>query len=414
MEENGPELNVDLPQPHGKQLEFLDSPAKRKVIRAGRRGGKTYGAAIHTVESFLAGKRILYGTPTQEQLDRLWHIVCDALREPIEAGIFTKNETKHLIELPGTNQRIRAKTCWNADTLRGDFADELILDEFQLMNEDTWGTVGAPMLLDNNGNAIFIYTPPSLTSRSASKANDPQHAAKLFKKAQADTTGRWQAFTFTTYDNPYIDKRVIDELAGDMSSLSYRMEIMAEDIDEAPGALWKRANIDMFRIDRPPELVRIVVGIDPSGTSKATSDEAGIIVAGIDAKGHGYVLDDLSGIYTPNGWAYKAILAYNEHEADRIIGEVNYGGDMIETVIRNIATDVSYKSVTASRGKYIRAEPIAALYERGMVHHVGRFDRLESEMCLWLPGDKSPNRMDALVWCFTDLLTKTKAVFTIR
>lgn len=407
------ELNIDLPEPHGKQLEFLDSPAKRKVIRAGRRGGKTYGAAIYAVEQFLDGKRVLYATPTQEQVDRFWHIVCEALREPIDAGVFYKNETKHLIELPNTEQRIRAKTAWNADTLRGDFADVLILDEFQLMNEDTWGTVGAPMLLDNNGNAIFIYTPPSLTSRSVSKANDPQHAAKLYKKAQTDTTGRWQAFTFTTYDNPHINKDVIDELASDMSSLSYRMEIMAEDIDEAPGALWKRANIDKYRVERAPELVRVVVAIDPSGTAKATSDEAGIIVAGIDKNGHGYVLEDLSGIYTPNQWAYKAIIAYNEREADRIIGEVNYGGDMIETVIRNLATDVSYKSVTASRGKYIRAEPIAAFYERGMVHHVGRFDRLESEMCLWLPGDKSPNRMDALVWAFTDLMTKKKAQFVV-
>jgi hypothetical protein len=406
-------LTVVLPEPHGKQIEFLDSKAKRKVIRAGRRGGKTYGAAIYAVEAFLKGKRVLYATPTQEQVDRFWYLVCESLRETINAGVFYKNETKHLIELPNTEQRIRAKTAWNADTLRGDFADELILDEFQLMNEDTWGTVGAPMLLDNNGNAIFIYTPPSLTSRSVSKATDPQHAAKLFKKAQADTSGRWQAFTFTTYDNPYIRKEVIDELASDMSSISYRMEILAEDIDEAPGALWKRSNIDKFRIDICPALVRIVVGIDPSGTSKATSDEAGIIVAGMDARGHGYVLEDLSGIMTPNQWAYKAIIAYNEHEADRIIGEVNYGGDMIETVIRNLATDVSYKSVTASRGKYIRAEPIAALYERGMIHHVGRFDRLESEMCLWLPGDKSPNRMDALVWCFTDLLTKKKAQFVV-
>jgi hypothetical protein len=230
------EITVILPKPHGKQIEFLRSTAKRKVIRAGRRGGKTYGASIYAVEKFLEGKRVLYATPTQEQVDRFWHLVCEALREPIEQGIFYKNETKHLIELPGTEQRIRAKTAWNADTLRGDFADELILDEFQLMNEDTWGVVGAPMLMDNNGNAIFIYTPPSLQSRSVTKANDPQHAAKLFKKAAADTTGRWRAFHFSTYDNPYIDKAVIDDLANDMSSIAYRMEIMAEDIDEAPGA----------------------------------------------------------------------------------------------------------------------------------------------------------------------------------
>jgi len=408
------EITVTLPKPHGKQIEFLRSSAKRKVIRAGRRGGKTYGASIYAVEKFLEGKRVLYATPTQEQVDRFWYLVCESLREPIEAGIFYKNETKHLIELPGTEQRIRAKTAWNADTLRGDFADELILDEFQLMNEDTWGVVGAPMLMDNNGNAIFIYTPPSLQSRSVTKANDPQHAAKLFKKAAADTTGRWQAFHFSTYDNPYIDKAVIDDLANDMSSIAYRMEIMAEDIDEAPGALWKRANIEKYRVDKSPELKRIVVAIDPSGSDKTTSDEAGVLVAGIDKNGDGYILEDLSGIYSPNAWAHRAISAYYEWDADRIVAEKNYGGDMVETVIRNMSPEVSYKDVTASRGKYLRAEPIAAFYERGKVHHVGRYNKLEDEMCLWLPGDKSPNRMDALVWALTDLMAQSKGNFVLR
>jgi len=408
------EITVILPKPHGKQIEFLRSTAKRKVIRAGRRGGKTYGASIYAVEKFLEGKRVLYATPTQEQVDRFWYLVCEALREPIEAGIFYKNETKHLIELAGTEQRIRAKTAWNADTLRGDFADELILDEFQLMNEDTWGVVGAPMLMDNNGNAIFIYTPPSLQSRSVTKANDPQHAAKLFKKAAADTTGRWQAFHFSTYDNPYIDKAVIDDLANDMSSIAYRMEIMAEDIDEAPGALWRRANIEKYRVDKSPQLKRIVVAIDPSGSDKTTSDEAGIIVAGIDGAGDGYILEDLSGIYSPNAWAHRAISAYYEWDADRIVAEKNYGGDMVETVIRNMSPEVSYKDVTASRGKYLRAEPIAAFYERGKVHHVGRYNKLEDEMCLWLPGDKSPNRMDALVWALTDLMAQSKGNFVLR
>lgn len=408
------EVDVNLPQPHGKQLEFLRSKAKRRIIRAGRRGGKTYGSSIYAVEQFLEGRRVLYAAPTQEQIDRFWHLVCESLRGVIDLGIFYKNETKHIIELPNSEQRIRAKTAWNADTLRGDYADILILDEFQLMNEDTWEVVGAPMLLDNNGDAIFIYTPPSLRSRSVTKANDPQHAAKLYKKAASDTSGRWAAFTFSTYDNPYIQKEAIDDLASDMSSISYRMEIMAEDIDEAPGALWKRANIDKYRVDKAPDLIRIVVGIDPSGSDKTTSDEAGVIVAGIDARGHGYVLEDSSGLFTPNGWAYKAIQAYIEWEADRVLGETNYGGDMVETIIKNLAPEVAYKAVVASRGKYLRAEPIAALYERGMVHHVGKFNKLEDEMCLWLPGDKSPNRMDALVWCFTDLMAKPKKQFFVK
>jgi len=406
-------LTVHLPKPHNKQIEFLRHPAKRKVIRAGRRGGKTVGMSIYAVEKFLEGKRVLYAAPTSDQIARFWTTITRALQEPIESKVFTKNETEHIIEKPGTEQRIRAKTAWNADTLRGDYADELILDEFQLMNEDAWAVVGAPMLLDNNGNATFIYTPPSLRSRSVSKADDPQHAAKLYKTAQ--TRGeRWAVFNFTSHDNPYLSQEALNDITQDMSSMAYRMEIMAEDIDQVPGALWTRGNIDKYRVEMQPELVRIVVGIDPSGTSKTTSDEAGIVIAGIDAEGHGYVLEDLTAIYTPTAWAYKAIAAYNKWKADRVIGESNYGGDMVETIIRNIDKDVSYKSVTASRGKYLRAEPISALYERGMIHHVGRYSKLEDEMCLWLPGDKSPNRMDALVWCFTELMTKNKSTFICK
>ncbi len=142
----------------------MDSTAKRKVIRAGRRGGKTVGMSIFAVEQFLAGHRVLYAAPTAEQLDTFWRHVKAALREPIDAGLFRKNETEHFIDLERTEQRIRAKTAWNADTLRGDYCDVLILDEWQLMNEEAWDRVGAPMLLDNNGDAVFIYTPPSYSS----------------------------------------------------------------------------------------------------------------------------------------------------------------------------------------------------------------------------------------------------------
>ena len=243
-----PRYEIHLPTPHPKQAEFIDSPAKRKVVRAGRRGGKTIGMSVDAVQSFLAGKRVLYGAPTADQLGRFWKTVIEALQEPIDAGVFYKNETEHIIELRGTEQRIRAKTAWNADTLRGDYADKLILDEYQLMNEDAWGVVGAPMLLDNDGDAVFIYTPPSLHSAGVTKAQDTQHAAKLYKRAQADTTGRWATFHFRSTDNPYISRQALAEIAGDMTALSYRQEILAEDVDEAPGALWKRANIEAYRV----------------------------------------------------------------------------------------------------------------------------------------------------------------------
>jgi len=399
-------LNVVLPRPHPQQKRFLDSTAKRRIVRAGRRGGKTIGSAIYAVQAFLAGHRVLYAAPTEDQIATFWFEIKKILREPIDAKIFKKNEVVHIIEYPHTKQRIRAKTAYNADTLRGDYADVLILDEFQLMDEEAWDVVGAPMLLDNDGDALFIYTPPSLRSRSATKARDPQHAAKMFQRAQQDTSGRWAAFHFTSFDNPHISKGALEEIGEDMTNLAYRQEILAEDIEEVPGALWTRKLIDGGRLTNHPDLVRIVVGVDPTGS---TSNETGIVVAGKDANGHGYVLDDRSLLGTPKEWADAVITAYNRNKADRIVGEGNFGGDMVEATIRSAeATNqiCRYKNVHASRGKAVRAEPIVAQYERGRVHHIGDFPNLVDEMVSWVPGESqySPNRIDALVWALTELL----------
>ena len=398
--------NVTLRRPHPIQQQIKDSPAKRKIIRAGRRGGKTVIAATICVEKFLDGLRPLYAAPTSDQLETFWFEVKKALEVPIDAGIFKKNETEHTIERTGTKQRIKGKTAWNSDSLRGDYSDYLVLDEYQLMDEDAWGVVGAPMLLDNNGSALFIYTPPSLSSKSVTKARDSQHAAKMFQKAQQDISGRWEAFHFTSFDNPHISKTALSEITEDMTQLAYRQEILAEDIDEVPGALWTRELINNSRVTSHPSLVRIVVGVDPTGS---TGNETGIIVAGKGSDGQGYILDDKSLLGSPGEWADAVIAAYNRNVADMIVGEVNYGGDMVEATIIGAATATNqicrYKNVHASRGKAVRAEPIVARYEHGVIHHVGSFDTLEDEMVTWVPGESrySPNRIDALVWAMTEL-----------
>ena len=171
---------------------------------------------------------------------------------------------------------------------------------------------------------------------------------------------------------------------------------------DIPGALWNRALIK--RAEEPDSLSRVVVAIDPAVTSSDDSDETGIIVAGkIDD--NLYVLEDLSGRYTPKTWANIAVKAYFDWHADRIVGEVNNGGDMIEAVLRQVNERVAYTAVRASRGKAIRAEPIAALYEQGRGHHCGTFSALEDQMCSWtVEADWSPDRMDALVWAATELM----------
>ena len=153
-------------------------------------------------------------------------------------------------------------------------------------------------------------------------------------------------------------------------------------------------------------ILRVVVAIDPAVTAREDSDETGIIVAALTRTMHVVVLEDLTCKESPAGWARIATTAYYSQRADRIIGEVNNGGDLVEANIRTTAPDVAYRSVRASRGKAIRAEPVAALYEQGRVHHVGNFPLLEEQMCSWSPqsGGKSPDRMDALVWAITDLV----------
>lgn len=405
------ELVIRLPNPHTKQAQFVDSEAKRIAVRAGRRGGKTVGVGIRAVKRFLAGRRILYAAPTQEQIDRFWVTVTRALQEPIDAGVFVKNETKHTIELAGTEQRIRAKTAWNADTLRGDYADDLILDEWQLMNEEAWEVVGAPMLLDNNGDATFIYTPPSLRSRSVSKADDPRHAAKLYQKFQAQMkagNSRYATFHFTSHDNPHISEEALTDITSDMTALAYRMEINAEDVDEAPGALWNRALIERLRATRATgDYSRVVVGVDPSNTSQG--DEAGIITTGrvgTRGEGIGHVIADDSVQGSPKTWASAAVTAYYKHKADCIVAESNNGGEMVALTIETVDPKVRVKLVHASRGKQTRAEPIASHYEHSRARHLGSFPLLEDEMCLWEPGQDSPNRMDAMVWGMTELLVE--------
>lgn len=397
------ECTVRLKRPHDRQTEFLDSEAKRKIVRAGRRGGKTTGMGILGVRAFLEGRRVLYLAPTEDQVQAFWREVKRALAEPIDAGIYRKNETTHVIELEGTEQRIRGKTAWNADSARGDYADLLIIDEWQLCDEDMWETVGAPMLLDNDGDAVFIYTPPSLRSRAVSKARDPRHAAKMYKRADADESGRWQTFHFTSHDNPHISSVALAELSSDMTALAIRQEIAAEDIDEVPGALWTNALIKRGRVDRAPEMKRVVVAIDPSGGG----DDIGIVAAGVDRNEHGYTLADRSqpGRLGPSNWARAAVDLYYELEADRIVAEKNFGGDMVLSTIRTVDPNVPVRLVHASRGKAVRAEPVASLAENGREHHVGELAELEIELTSWAPGDKwSPNRLDAKVWALTELM----------
>ena len=210
----------------------------------------------------------------------------------------------------------------------------------------------------------------------------------------------------STYDNlsnlaPSFREEVLAAYEGTRIG---RQELLGELLEDVEGALWALALIDEDRVTSAPDMRRVVVAVDPSGGDGPDSDEQGIIVAGLGVDGELYVLADRSCKLSPNGWASRAVAAFHEFAADRVVAEVNYGGAMVESTIRQVSKTVPIKVITASRGKVQRAEPVAAAYEQHRVHHVGAMAKLEDQLTTWTPADgTSPDRLDALVWAVTEL-----------
>lgn len=225
---------------------------------------------------------------------------------------------------------------------------------------------------------------------------------KLLKTLIADSS---TAITrASTNDNPHLAAVVRDRLLARYANTRLgRQELNAELLEDVEGALWRYEMFDYQ--SNVPDLVRAVVAIDPAATSKRSSDDTGIIVAGLGVDGRGYVLADRTCHLSPDGWGRRAVAAFDELACDRIVAEVNNGGEMVELIIRTIRPSASYKAVHASRGKAIRAEPIAALYEQGKVSHVDGLTDLEDELTTWTPDSGwSPGRLDANVWALTELM----------
>jgi len=190
---------------------------------------------------------------------------------------------------------------------------------------------------------------------------------------------------------------------------------LGEYSDDTEGALWKREWIVKNRVIEVSDLTRIVVAVDPAVTGNENSDDTGIIGVGsklINGKEHYFVLDDATYHGDVTGWGQSVVDLYNKLKADTVVAETNQGGDLVEMNIRNYNRNIAFKKVTATRGKALRAEPVANLYDMGLVHHVGNFMELEDELCTWSPMDKeSPNRLDALVWGITYLSEKGSGTY---
>jgi len=276
------------------------------------------------------------------------------------------------------------------DQLRGPQHDTAWVDELAKFQypEETWDNMEMGLRLGGDPKVIVTTTPRPIP---------------LIKKLVTDkdtviVRGR-------TDDNiGNLSSKFIERIYNKYSGTRLgRQELSGEILEDRQGALWTQTLIEKHRVRLAPTLTRIIVAIDPEATSTEDSSETGIIVVGEGSDGHYYVVRDSSLRATPNVWAGVAVNAYHDLSADRIIGEVNNGGEMIEAVIRNLDPNVSYTAVRATRGKITRAEPISALYEQGKVHHVGCLPDLEDQMVNYVAGEKSPDRMDALVWGLTFL-----------
>lgn len=288
------------------------------------------------------------------------------------------------------------------DVLRGPQCYKIWADELASWKyaEDAWDMALLGLRLGEHPQAVVTTTPRPTKIIKDMVIDEDNHVTK--------------GSTFENAANlsPVFFKKVVSKYEGTRKG---KQELYAEILEDIEGALWDQKLIDQAHVSKAPDLIRIVVAIDPAVTSDPDSDETGIVVAGIGTDNHCYILDDLTGIYTPMQWARRAIGAYTTRKADRIIGEANNGGDLIEQVIRTLDKDVSYSKVWASRGKVTRAEPVVALYEQRRIKHVGSLPELETEMTTWAAkeGEKSPNRVDALVWAVSELMLNQDTFFVV-
>ena len=302
------------------------------------------------------------------------------------------NKSNGIITLKN-NSIIQTFSADTPDSLRGPqfhfaWTDELAAWQY----EDTWNQLQFGLRLGDNPQTVITTTP---------------RPTKLIKDLiKRDTTIVTRGSTFDNAENLSQSALLEMQMRYGGTRLG-QQELYGAVLDDNPGALWNRANLEATRIkpELVPNLVRVVVGVDPAVTSGEDSDSTGIVVAGMSSDGQYYVLADDTIKASPQVWAEKAISSFEQHKADRIIAEVNNGGDLVVHLLQQVKNTIPVKKVTASRGKAVRAEPIAALFEQGRAHLVGYYPELEDQLCEWEPGTNmsSPDRMDAMVWALTEL-----------
>lgn len=394
--------------------EDPDEPWRVWVILGGRGAGKTRAGA-EWVRAMALGIEPYADAPAH-RIALIGETLSDVRRVMIEgiSGILSvhgEDERPHFeaskLQLTWPNGAVAQMfSAENPDSLRGPQFAAAWCDELAKWRqpETAWDMLQFGLRLGNNPQVAVTTTPRPIP---------------LLKKLLAD--GATVLTRASTEDNARnLSPGFIAEMKRRYAGTALgRQELMGEIVDDVAGSLWRREWIAERRVISAPDLAHVVVAVDPPVTATASSDACGIVVAGVAANGHGYVLADrtVQG-REPHAWARAVIAAYHEFLADRVVAEVNQGGDLVVTVLRQIDAAVAVRKVHATRGKWLRAEPIAALYAEGRISHVGAFDVLEEQMCLFgidgIPSGASPDRLDALVWAMTDLMLAPKAQPSVR
>ncbi len=386
-----------------EQVAPSDRPWRVWLILAGRGFGKSRSGAEWVREQAESGKAKRIALVARTAAD-----VRDVIVEG-ESGILSISPpwfrpvyepSKRRLTWPNGAQA----TTYSADeanSLRGPQHDAAWADEIAAWNDpDAWDQLMFGLRLGNDPQCVATTTPRP-TPLVKDLVKDPGTA--ITRGSTYDNAANLAPSALAAYRAKYEGTRL------------GRQELHAELLMDTPGALWVADTIEASRVfATTASRIRVVVGVDPSGSSHRKSDEAGIVTVALAKCGcqgnaqdlHGFVLSDVSGVMSPDAWGRAAAAEFRKWNADKIVGERNYGGDMVETIVRHADPGVVYGDVVASRGKAVRAAPIAALYEQGKVHHVGHLPSLEDQMTTFDPltSTVSPGRMDALVWALTEIM----------
>jgi phage terminase large subunit-like protein len=373
------------------------------LLRSGRGAGKTRTGAEWVRRHIEAGdyRRIAL-------VGRTWADVRDVMVEG-ESGLLAVSPpwfypdyqpSRRLLLWPN-GAIAKLYSAEEPDLLRGPQHDGAWCDELASWRlAETWDNLMMGLRLGTEPRCVVTTTPrPTKLIRSL-----------IAKQSTAQT----RASTYANRAN--LAAAFLDDIISSYEGTRLgRQEIYGEVLEDVPGALWSHAGIDGLRVGAaPPHLLRVVVAVDPAVSSGEDSDETGICVVALGEDKQGYVLADRSGRHAPHRWGKLVIELFHDYKADRVVAEGNNGGDLVKALLRSIDSSVPVRMVHASRGKFVRAEPISSLYEQGRVHHVGTFNELEDQMASFVPDldratQGSPDRVDALVWGLSEVMLKRAA-----